>query len=184
MVAYRNTPSEGEAYYYYDADGALVRRAPNATAWGTAYVGEIYEKVAETGTVTKYYFAAGQRIAMRKGSALYYLTQDHLGGTACDIGAYEAGGTVPTPPPTTPTATPLPSVLMADADCSGTIQTTDALWVLRFAAAMTPYAECLFAANANCDLRVDAVDALLILRYVADLPVSQPPGCPKIGPPP
>jgi hypothetical protein len=59
----------------------------------------------------------------------------------------------------------------------------DALYVLRFSAGMEPYAECLFAANVNCNLFLDAVDALLILRHVATLPVTQPPDCPKIGPP-
>jgi len=42
--------------------------------------------MVETGEVTKYYEAAGKRIAMRKTIAgvttTYYLTEDHLGGTA------------------------------------------------------------------------------------------------------
>ena len=33
----------------------------------------------------------------------------------------------------------------------------------------------------NCDEAVTSVDALQVLRHVADLPVSQKPGCPEIG---
>jgi hypothetical protein len=32
--------------------------------------------------VTKYYYFGSQRVAMRKGSALYYLHGDHLGSTS------------------------------------------------------------------------------------------------------
>jgi hypothetical protein len=63
------------------------------------------------------------------------------------------------------------------------VDTVDALWALRFAARMEPYADCLFAANVNCDLTVDALDALGILRHVAGLPVNRPVGCPPIEPP-
>jgi len=109
---------------------------------------------------------------------------DGTGGVACDIGAYEAGSNVPTPAPPSPTATPPLPVIIGDADCGGTVNSVDSLWVLRFTASLEPYAECLFAANVNCNLSLGAVDALLILRYVAALPISQPPDCPKIGLPP
>ncbi|MBE7435984.1 MAG: hypothetical protein HS100_18855 [Anaerolineales bacterium] len=33
------------------------------------------------GVVTKYYFAGGTRIAMRKAGTLYYMLSDHLGST-------------------------------------------------------------------------------------------------------
>jgi len=36
----------------------------------------------DNGVVTKYYYAGGQRIAMRTGSALTYLLGDHLGSTS------------------------------------------------------------------------------------------------------
>jgi RHS repeat-associated protein len=44
------------------------------------YVGGIYE--VQGGTVTKYYYAAGQRVAMRKNGAVTYLHGDHLGSTS------------------------------------------------------------------------------------------------------
>jgi RHS repeat-associated protein len=67
---------------YYDANGTLMRKAPQGQGAGTVYIGGVYEKDTYTGEVTKYYFAAGARIAMRKGGALSYLVADHLGGTA------------------------------------------------------------------------------------------------------
>ena len=35
-----------------------------------------------TGTLTKYYDAGGQRIAVRQGAPLNYLLNDHLGSTS------------------------------------------------------------------------------------------------------
>jgi RHS repeat-associated protein len=43
------------------------------------------------GVVTKYYYAGAQRIAMRKGTDLYYLIGDHLGSTSI---VTDANGTV------------------------------------------------------------------------------------------
>ncbi|MCL5264637.1 MAG: RES domain-containing protein [Chloroflexi bacterium] len=59
----------------------------------TVYVGNLFEKNTTTGEVTKYYYAEGRRIAMRKvGGAnpgLSYLLSDHLGGT---VGVVDANG--------------------------------------------------------------------------------------------
>jgi RHS repeat-associated protein len=46
------------------------------------YIGGIYEKNLDTGEVTKHYMADGRRIAMRKGSNLFYFANDHLGSTS------------------------------------------------------------------------------------------------------
>ena len=45
-----------------------------------------YEITAPQGlpTVTKYYFFAGMRIAMKQGSTLTYLHSDHLGSTVLE----------------------------------------------------------------------------------------------------
>ena len=49
----------------------------------TAYVGDHFEWKGGTSTMVKYYYAGGQRIAMRVGSStVYYLLTDHLGSTA------------------------------------------------------------------------------------------------------
>ncbi|MCL5264647.1 MAG: hypothetical protein M1343_05560 [Chloroflexi bacterium] len=61
----------------------------------TVYVGNLFEKNTSTGEVTKYYYAEGRRIAMRKvGGAnpgLSYLLSDHLGGT---VGVVDANGSL------------------------------------------------------------------------------------------
>jgi len=43
-------------------------------------VGNVYEVTGST--VTKYYYAGSQRVAMRKGASLYFLLGDHLGSTS------------------------------------------------------------------------------------------------------
>ncbi len=77
------------------------------------------------------------------------------------------------------TATPDPFA-SGDVECDGDLDVVDALAVLRFTAALGPFAECLNVADVNCDGLVGAVDALLIQRHVAGLPVALPPGCPPI----
>ena len=68
-----------------------------------------------------------------------------------------------------------------DVDCSGGVNTFDALFVLRFVADLPVSAACLGAADVNCDGDRNVLDALLILFHVAGLPVDLPPGCPPIG---
>ena len=41
--------------------------------------------------VTKYYTLGGQRVAMRKGDALYYLLTDHLGSTTATVNTATGG---------------------------------------------------------------------------------------------
>jgi RHS repeat-associated protein len=53
--------------------------------WGkanVAYVGDYFEWTGSTNTMTKYYYAGGQRVAVRRGSTLSLLQGDHLGSTA------------------------------------------------------------------------------------------------------
>jgi len=46
----------------------------------TVYIGNYYEQTGST--IRKYYYANGQRVAMRENSTVYYLLTDHLGSTA------------------------------------------------------------------------------------------------------
>ncbi len=95
----------------------------------------------------------------------------------------------PSPTPTTtPTLTPsptatatVPAILKGDVDCDGQIDAVDALLVLRFVAALGPFATCIQAGEVNCDAALDAVDALHILRFVAGLSVSLREGCAPMG---
>jgi RHS repeat-associated protein len=63
-------------------------------------------------TITKYYFAGASRVAMRKGTSMYYLLGDHLGstsivtngvGTVVSENRYKAWGEVRYTSGTTPT---------------------------------------------------------------------------------
>jgi RHS repeat-associated protein len=65
--------------YTYDADGQLVKLSGPKRM---VYIDGIFEKNLDNGEITKYYFAEGRRVAMRTGSIVRYLAQDHLGSTA------------------------------------------------------------------------------------------------------
>ena len=51
----------------------------------TVYVGPHYEKNINTGVESKYYHFGPDRVAMRRGSVLYYLLADHLGSTSLTL---------------------------------------------------------------------------------------------------
>ncbi len=69
--------------FTYDGDGNRVKKVEGGVT--TYYVGGYYEK--QGSTITKYYYAGGQRIAMRKGGVVYYLHGDHLGSTSLTTSA-------------------------------------------------------------------------------------------------
>jgi RHS repeat-associated protein len=75
--------------FTYDGDGNRVKKVdPSGT---TTYVGGYYE--VQGSTVTKYYYAGTQRVAMRQGGAVTYLHGDHLGSTSLvtnDTGGFVA----------------------------------------------------------------------------------------------
>jgi len=48
----------------------------------TTYIGNYFEWTGSTGTMKRYYYAGSTRVAMRKGSTLYYLLGDQLGSLA------------------------------------------------------------------------------------------------------
>jgi RHS repeat-associated protein len=77
--------------YLYDADGQRVKKTSGGVA--TFYPFAHYE--ISGGMVTKYYFFAGQRVAMKVGTnPITYLNGDHLSSTALstsNTGAYQVG---------------------------------------------------------------------------------------------
>lgn len=73
------------------------------------------------------------------------------------------------------------AVAPGDADCDGSVNSVDALRVLRRVANLTPYSICWAAGNVGCLDDINAVDALRILRFVAGLPPNLPAQCPAIG---
>jgi len=69
--------------FAYDGNGQRVKKVENGVT--TIYIGnyyEVYDPGGPNEEVTKYYYASGQRIAMRQGDALYWIHGDHLGSTA------------------------------------------------------------------------------------------------------
>jgi hypothetical protein len=64
--------------FLYDGDGQRVAQTVNDVT--TYFIGNYYE--VTDGVVTKYYYAGGQRIALRQNGTLYYLLSDHLGSTS------------------------------------------------------------------------------------------------------
>jgi hypothetical protein len=87
----------------------------------------------------------------------------------------------PSPTPTrspspTPSPTPAPPGTRGDADCNGTIDAVDSMFILQYVAGLRQGsficradAVYLLAADADCDRDVDSVDAMFILQYVAGL---------------
>jgi hypothetical protein len=75
-------------------------------------------------------------------------------------------------------------VLFGDVDCSGQINSVDALKILRYAAGYVvaigpgcPY----FIGDVDCSGDIDSVDALKLLRYISGLPYTQYVPCTYIG---
>jgi hypothetical protein len=62
----------------YDADGRQVKATINGET--TLYAGQHYEVTGSS--ITKYYFAGSQRIALRKDNALNFIMGDHLGSSS------------------------------------------------------------------------------------------------------
>src|SRR5438132_13953539 len=59
----------------------MLTRKYSGTQGGTVYISKLFEKNVDTGAVTKYYYAEGQRIAMRSSGTLNYLTNNQQGST-------------------------------------------------------------------------------------------------------
>jgi YD repeat-containing protein len=72
------------ALYTYDGDGNRVKAWVISGALTTAYIGNYFEWSGSSGTMKKYYYASGQRVAMRIGtinSVLNLLLGDHMDST-------------------------------------------------------------------------------------------------------
>ena len=79
-VENRPTAVSDNNTYVYDGDGKRVKKTESGQT--ILYINQYYEKNLTTGEITTYYFSGGMRIAMRKGTTLQYMHQDHLTGTA------------------------------------------------------------------------------------------------------
>jgi len=70
----------GGASFVYDGDGNRVKKTENGET--IVYVNQYYEKNLDTGVVTTYYYLGGWLVAMREGTNLKYMHQDHLSSTS------------------------------------------------------------------------------------------------------
>lgn len=95
------------------------------------------------------------------------------------IGAAPAG-VIPPPSMVPPCVLDQPQPL-GDVDCSGDIESVDALALLRFLVNIQPAPACIDLADVQCDGDKDSVDALQILRFIAGLDTVREPGCPEVG---
>jgi RHS repeat-associated protein len=66
--------------YVYDGDGKRGKKTEGGQT--ILYINKLYEKNITTSENTTYYFIGGNLVAMRKGTTLQYMHQDHLTGTA------------------------------------------------------------------------------------------------------
>jgi glucose/arabinose dehydrogenase len=74
--------------------------------------------------------------------------------------------------------------IQGDVDCNTSVESADALQVLRSVAHLPLMAGCLdLSGDTDCDDEIDSVDSLRILRYVALLTVPVVVGCVGIGDP-
>ena len=74
------TTTSGGVTFVYDGDGNRVKKTEGGQT--ILYVNRYYEKNLSTGEVTTYYYFGGMLSALRKGTSLQYIHQDHLTGTA------------------------------------------------------------------------------------------------------
>ncbi|MSQ41099.1 MAG: hypothetical protein EXR55_05495 [Dehalococcoidia bacterium] len=64
----------------YDGDGNRVKKTEGGQT--VVYPNRYYEKNVTSGEVTTYYYLGGRLVALRKGTAVEYVHQEHLSGTA------------------------------------------------------------------------------------------------------
>ena len=102
------------------------------------------------------------------------MSEDYTGQANVQDGEVSVTGGGPTP-------TPDPALVdKGDADCSGGIDSVDALMILKDVAGVDE-AGCGEAADVDCDGDLTAADSLGVLRYVVSLPFNPPAGCTPIG---
>jgi RHS repeat-associated protein len=80
--------SVGSRTYVYDGNGQRVKKTESGTT--TIYVNRFYEKNLTSGEITTYYYFRERLVALRKGSTLEYVHQDHLNSTV--LSTDSAGG--------------------------------------------------------------------------------------------
>ncbi|MBI2854647.1 MAG: hypothetical protein HYX87_06995 [Chloroflexi bacterium] len=68
------------AWFSYDADGKRIKKVISGAP--TVYINRYYEKNTATGEETSYYYLGDRLVALKKGTVLEYVHQDHLGSSS------------------------------------------------------------------------------------------------------
>lgn len=76
----------------YDGDGNRVKKTEGSST--VLYVNRFYEKDLSSSVETTHYYLGGREVAYRKGTAIEYVCQDHLGSTVLTVDS--SGGTLGT----------------------------------------------------------------------------------------
>ena len=72
--------NETDTTFVYDGDGNRVKKTENGET--IHYVNQYYQKNIDTSVVTTYYYLGDNLVAMREGTTLKYMHQDHLTSTS------------------------------------------------------------------------------------------------------
>ncbi len=89
----RLTGVSGSAAFVYDGDGKRVKKTAGGVT--TLYVNKYYEKkIGSPDEITLYYYLGNRMVALKKGTNLRYVSQDHLTGTS--VTSDTSGNTVGT----------------------------------------------------------------------------------------
>ena len=126
----------------------------------------------EVGTIT--FLARG--LVGTSNLSLLIVTCVDITFAALTCWANDGSITIACPPAGCPRPTPtLTPPMPGDVNCDGTVNSVDALQVLRRNAGLIPSLPCAWKADVNLDGSVNSIDALHILRFVAGLIASLPP---------
>ncbi len=81
-----DTGNDQTTTFVYDGDGNRVQKTAGGET--TIYIGNYFEWNVNEASMVKYYYAGGERVAMRTNvSTWYMLLKDHLGSTALTVNA-------------------------------------------------------------------------------------------------
>ncbi len=152
-------------------DPAAVRQVPNGGLSQVPLLPSNYSRFKEITSGQEWLVIGGARLELPDAQT---------------VSALQAAGLLkPTPflvPAGALNQIPPIDIKRGDVSCEGTVDSMDALLVLKHLAKVPNIGACAaVAADVDCDGEAGAVDALHILRQTAGLPVRLPTGCPPIG---
>ncbi len=177
-----------------DSDGTYTAGAANVTGTGASGSGYLQRLTLDIAAGAA---AGGYQLTLTNAGHVQTQTNiayppDAVFGARVAVGVTCASLPTPTPSPSpTPCSTNCPAHAQGDVDCSGGVNSVDALKVLRHVASLsvTQNEPCddintggpPLQGDVDCSNAVNSVDALKVLRHVASLSVTQNEPCDDIG---